>query len=105
MNLYRVTFTTSLLIEAQDDRQAKKIAKDFLIDETKNGTSQHQSTLHITNSSQLLNDEPSSFPWRSRFRQNQPQFTTQQLLNHPNKEIPPEGISSIDLVGIDSENP
>ena len=105
MNLYRVTFTTSLLIEAQDDHQAKIIAKDFFIDEVKNDTSQIESTLHITNSSQLLNDEHSSFPWRSSFHQNQPQFTTQQLLNHPNKQIPPEGISSIDLVDIDSENP
>lgn len=101
MNLYRVTFTTSLLIEAQDNHQAITIAKDFLIDEAKNDTSQHQSTLHITNSSQLLNNEHSSIPWRSRFLQNQPQLTAEQFLNL--KLIPPEGISSIDLVGIDSD--
>jgi hypothetical protein len=101
MNLYRVTFTTSLLIEAQDDQQAKIIAKDFFIDEAKNDTSQHQSTLHIADSSQLLNNEHTSFPKRSSFHQNQSQLTAEQFLNL--KSIPPEGISKIDLVGIDSD--
>ena len=39
MKLYRVTFTTSLLVESEDPERAIKIAEECLVDEVRNRSS------------------------------------------------------------------
>ena len=61
--IYRVTFTTSLLVEADDERQAEMIGQHSLADEVDNGLSELYAIDHITDESELHPDENYSLPW------------------------------------------
>lgn len=63
MKLYRVTFQTGLLVEAEDERDAERIGRKFLIDEVKNGTSELWSTELLESEDDLRDDERYSLPW------------------------------------------
>ena len=64
MPIYRVTFTTELLVECDSDLDAEKIAHDHLSEEVRNGLSEVQSVELIRGYEQLHSGEGNSLPWR-----------------------------------------
>ena len=82
MPLYRVTFTTPLLVDAPTESDARSIAVDFLAEEVSNGFSHVESTELLTDVEQLEQPERHSLPWRdpSRDRDGEPERTVNQIL-------------------------
>ena len=66
MPIYRVTFTTELLVESDDDLDAEKIARCNLYEEVRNGLSEVQSTELVEGHEGLRSGEVNSLPWRDR---------------------------------------
>ena len=66
MPIYRVTFTTELLVECDSDLDAEKIAHCNLYEEVRNGLSEVQSTKLVDGHERLRSGEVNSLPWRDR---------------------------------------
>jgi len=77
MKLYRVTFQTSLLVEAQDEHEAERIGYKNIREEV----SELFSINHLKEEKQLRRSERNSLPWRSHDRYKEPELTVEQVLN------------------------
>ena len=80
VRLYRVTFTTALLVEAESDSEAERVGEECLLDEVRNGTSDVYSTELIEDVWNLKAGERGSLPWRSCRRQDEPELTVEEVL-------------------------
>jgi hypothetical protein len=83
MKLYRVTFTTSLLVESEDPERAIKIAEDNLVDEVRNRSSRLLlEPVHVGSVDGLRREERGSLPWRSHARDldGEPERTVEEVL-------------------------
>ena len=80
MKLYRVTFHTSILVEAPDEREAERIGDRNLECEVRNGGSEVWSTEELESEDQLHRDERGSLPWRSSDRREEPERTVDEIL-------------------------
>jgi len=76
MKLYRVTFQTSLLVEAQDDLEAERIGYKNIREEA----CKLSSIDEVKEEKQLRRSERNSLPWRSRARYDEPELTVEQIL-------------------------
>ena len=100
MKLHRVTFTTSMLVEAEDSGSAARIGRIFLQDEISSGLSRVASIDIVTSVGELHRWEHASVPRRDPQRNDEPKMTAEDILDPlpiTRKEIPPEGISRIEL--------
>lgn len=82
MKLYRVTFTTALLVEAESDYEAKRVGVECLVDEVRNGTSEVYSTELLEGEWNLRRGERGSLPWRSWRRWDEPEITVEEVLKN-----------------------
>ena len=80
MKIYRVTFTTQLLVEAGSEEDAERIGSSFLSDEVRNGGSEVYRTEEITSPLGLLTRERGSLPWRDWKRVGEPEITVDDIL-------------------------
>jgi len=80
MKLYRVTFHTELLVEANDEREAERIGDRNLESEVRNGSSEVWSTELLDHEKQLRRDERGSYPWRSSTRHGEPELRVEEIL-------------------------
>ena len=82
MTIYRVTFTTDLLVEADTLSDAIRIGHANLEEEVRNGFSKHLQTVIITSVDQLQNGEYRSLPWRDSSRRNEPEIDVNTILTN-----------------------
>jgi hypothetical protein len=82
MAIYRVTFTTDLLVEADTLPNAIRIGYANLEDEVKNGCSKHLQPVRITSVDQLKDGEHNSLPWRDPSRRNDPELEVDKILTN-----------------------
>lgn len=80
MPIYRVTFTTEMLIDAENEGEAERIGYDHLVDEVGNGISEVLTVRSITSLDQLQKFEKGSLPWRSSARRGEPEKTVGDIL-------------------------
>jgi hypothetical protein len=82
MPLYRITFTTPLIVDAPTGSDARRLASRFLAEEVSNGISQIESTELLSDPEQLERSEWGCLPWRdpSRDRDGEPERTVNQIL-------------------------
>lgn len=80
MRLYRVTFTTQLLVECESEGDAERIGRRHLTDEVGNGTSQVHRVEEVRALDELLRTEHGSLPWRDRNRHSEPETSVDDLL-------------------------
>jgi hypothetical protein len=80
MPLYRVTFHTEILVEAQDEREAERIGDRNLGSEVMNGGSEVWNTEVLESVDQLRRDERGSLPWRSSERRGEPELYVEEIL-------------------------
>jgi hypothetical protein len=80
MAIYRVTFTTDLLVEADSLPNAIRIGYANLEEEVKNRFSKHLQPVRITSIDQLKDGEHNSLPWRDPSRRNDPELEVEILL-------------------------
>lgn len=78
MKLYRVTFTTELLVECNDEREAERIGYRNLREEAFN--SQFHKVETIETVEQLRRGERNSLPWRDAHRFNEPEARVEEIL-------------------------
>ena len=88
MKLYRVTFTTSLLVEAPDEYLAERIGHSNLSEEVRNGMSEVWSTDILGAESELRREEQGSLPWRHSSRHGEPEETVNEILRRTEAETP-----------------
>jgi hypothetical protein len=79
MNLYRVTFTTSLIVEAESERDAERIGHVNLKEES-SIASELYSIDRIEFKDELRRDERGSLPWRDARRRDEPELYVEELL-------------------------
>ena len=80
MGLYRVTFTTTLLVDSDNEKEAINIGKSFLKEEVNNGLSEFLSIQKLQFAEQLQSVEKGSLPWRSPDRHKEPEVTVEEIL-------------------------
>lgn len=80
MPIYRVTFTTQLLVEAGSEKDAERIGSSCLVDEVRNGGSEVYRTEEITSPLSLLTRKRGSLPWRDWKRVGEPEITVDEIL-------------------------
>lgn len=80
MAIYRVTFTTDLLVDADTLPNAIRIGYANLEEEVKNGCSKHLQPVRITSVDQLKDGEHNSLPWRDPSRRNDPELEVGKIL-------------------------
>ena len=80
MKIYRVTFHTSLLVEAESESEANRIAERNLCEEVRNGSSEIYSIDHLTSADQVRRNEKRTLPWRSDERYDEPNLTVNEIL-------------------------
>lgn len=82
MALYRVTFTTDLLVEADSESEAIRIGDRNLPEEVTNRRAFGANVKHITSADQLFSDERGSLPWRDSQRNlnGEPEKTVDEIL-------------------------
>lgn len=80
MPIYRVTFTTQLLVEAGSEEDAEWIGSYFLVDEVRNGGSEVYSIEEIRSPLSLLTRERGSLPWRDWKRVGEPEVIVDDIL-------------------------
>lgn len=80
MTIYRVTFATDLLVEADVLSDAVHIGHANLEEEVRNRCSKHLQTVIITSVDQLQNGERRSLPWRDYARRNEPEVDVNTIL-------------------------
>lgn len=68
MPIYRVTFHTEVLVEANNEREAQRIGYHNLKEEVENGHSSLYTIDHITSVDQLRREERDCLPWRAMER-------------------------------------
>ncbi len=64
MKIYRVTFQTELLVEAETEEHSIKLGSKFLKEEVLNGTSDLIDVELINSKKKLKLEEINSIPWR-----------------------------------------
>ena len=79
MKLYRVTFQTSLLIEAENEKEAVRIGEQNLQGEVRNGTSELYNVETLRSQENLRRGEKRSLPWRDWNRKD-PEMRVEDLL-------------------------
>ena len=77
MKLYRVTFHTSLLVEAHDEKEAERVGYKNLKGED---VSEIWSIEPVEEVKQLLREERGALPWRSPERANEPVACVEEIL-------------------------
>jgi hypothetical protein len=82
MKLYRVTFHTEILVEANDEREAERIGDRNLESEVRNGSSEVWSTEYLESVLQLRRNEWGSLPWRSPERSMEPELRVEEILGN-----------------------
>lgn len=82
MPIYRVTFTTSLLVDAQDEWTAEHVGEQCLVDEVRNGTSEVYNTEEVTTQAGLRAGEVGSLPWRDLRRRDEPEVTVDEIIRN-----------------------
>jgi len=82
MTIYRVTFTTDLLVEADTLSDAIHIGYANLEEEVKNRRSRHLQPVIITSVDQLQDGEHRSLPWRDYARRNEPEVDVNTILTN-----------------------
>ena len=80
--LFRIEYHTSILIEAEDEREAEYIGDHHLEDEIQNGTSEIWGITTIEHPDQLRREERGSLPWRNWDRRDEPELTVEEILNN-----------------------
>lgn len=80
MPIYRVTFTTQLLVECENEKDSVRIGKDFLADEVRNGGSEVYATEEVRSTGDLLARERGSLPWRDWKRAGEPEVIVDEIL-------------------------
>ena len=80
MPIYRVTFTTQLLVEAGSEEDAERIGSYFLADEVRNGGSQAYATEEVRSTGDLLTRERGSLPWRDWKMVGEPEVIVDDIL-------------------------
>jgi len=80
MPLYRVTFQTSLLVEAHDELEATSIGFENLGDEVSNRSSELWRIESLESIDQLRREERGSLPWRSTERRDEPELRVEEIL-------------------------
>jgi hypothetical protein len=79
--IYRLTFKTFMLVEADHELEAEKIGKKFLPEEVNNDLSELEDIELLNCVTQLLPEENYSLPWVSIDRQNEEQICVNTLLS------------------------
>lgn len=82
MAIYRVTFTTDLLVEADTLPNAIRIGYANLEEEVKNRCSKHLQPVRITSVDQLQDGEHRSLPWRDSSRKDEPEMNVNAILTN-----------------------
>ncbi len=81
MKLYRVIFTTEMMVECEDERDAERIGYRCLIDEVRNGGSTTTYRVEEVRSvDELRRGERGSLPWRDSRRYGEPEVRVEELL-------------------------
>jgi hypothetical protein len=80
MAIYRLTFTTDLLVDCDNEERAVNLGYDHLQDEVRNNTSDLMHIQKLESMSQLRRDEKGSLPWRDSSRRDDPEQTVDQIL-------------------------
>lgn len=80
MPIYRVTFTTSLLVHSPDELSSERIAYKHLRDEVNNRNSQIYKVEHIQSIDQLFREERGSLPWKEYTAYREPDITVEEIL-------------------------
>ena len=80
MNLYRVTFTTEILVECEDEMCAERIGYKNLIEEVKNGSSELYKVETIKSTDELRRFERGSLPWRDSNRFGETELRVEEIL-------------------------
>lgn len=78
MKIYRVTIQTDILVEAENEVDAEKIALDNFREETP----EFYSAIEIDNLNKLTSDEQLSLPWRSWERRGEDDLTIKEILEN-----------------------
>jgi len=81
MSIYRVTFTTDLLVECENENEAEMIGFKNLHDEVKNCLSSVFSIVKLESSEQLHEGEHYSLPWRSVDRKSEAEADVNDILD------------------------
>lgn len=92
MALYRVTFETDIIVEANDEASAIKIGKCNLFEEARNELSKLSKIQIINSDSCLEQGEGYSLPWRDLSRSGEAELTVFQILKK--SEIEPQTLLS-----------
>lgn len=82
MAIYRLTFTTYLLVDCDNEDQAVNLGYQHLQDEVRNSTSDLLHIQKLESTSQLRRDEKCSLPWRDSSRRDDPEQTVDQILQN-----------------------
>lgn len=85
MPIYRVTFTTSLLVECESEKDAEGIGFENLEAEIENQNSEVYSVELIESEAQLRRIERGSLPWRSWERRDEPEIEVDDILSSGEK--------------------
>lgn len=80
MAIYRLTFTTRLLVDCDNEGQAVDLGYRHLQDEVRNSASDLLHIQKLELISQLKRDEIGSLPWRDSSRGNDPEQTVDRIL-------------------------
>lgn len=78
--IYRVTFTTELLVDCESELEAQNLGSKFLNDAVRSGQSKYLHAKHIDDVSKLHRDERGSLPWRALTRCKEPELTVEKIL-------------------------
>lgn len=82
MTIYRLTFTTDLLIDCDNEEQAVHLGYKNLMYEVRNNTSDLTHIQKIESISQIRRHEKNSLPWRDSSRRDEPEKTVNQILEN-----------------------
>ena len=80
MKIYRVTFTTEILVECEDEMGAERIGYKNLIEEVKNGSSELYKVETIKSKDELRKFERGSLPWRDSNRFGETELRVEEIL-------------------------
>jgi hypothetical protein len=78
--IYRVSILTELLVEADNETEARKIGFRNVVEEIKNGTAKLYRMELLESQEDLKGDERGSLPWRSSDRKTLPELRVEEIL-------------------------